>query len=291
MNQNETRTLWLSIGAALFAVFLLYSYTQEKSAELTKQFGARQNVVIAKTDINEMQTIDETMLEITEQPVDFVQPQALNNTDLAVGKVALAPIRKGEQILESKILKPGPLTGLALQIAPNKRAITIPIDDMRGVAKLVKPGDRIDLIAAIDVGRGPKQRREVKTIMQNIVILATGVRISNEVPRLFEKSGNSEYIVKLRDDTSFTNVTVEVTPKQAQDLIYILSTSPGSLFLSLRHPSDNNGPLRLPSSNVYSVLGTTNPDMVRQQTPPPKIIAAPKPKPKKPVSRGGFKSL
>lgn len=117
MNQNETRTLWLSVGAALFAVFLLYSYTQEKTAELTKKFGAKTNVVVAKVDINEMQTVDETMLEMVEQPVDFIQPEALKNPEIAVGKVAIAPIKKGEQVLESKILKPGPLTGLSLQIS------------------------------------------------------------------------------------------------------------------------------------------------------------------------------
>ena len=90
--------------SALFAVFLLYSYTQEKSESLTKKFGAKQRVVVAVRDINEMETIDETMLDITEQPVDSIQPTALNDPELAVGKVALAPIIKGEQILESKIL-------------------------------------------------------------------------------------------------------------------------------------------------------------------------------------------
>src|SRR2546430_3347599 len=68
MNQNETRTFWISVGAALFAVFLLYSYTQEKSAQLTKKFGAKQRVVIAAQDINEMETIDETMLQVIERP-------------------------------------------------------------------------------------------------------------------------------------------------------------------------------------------------------------------------------
>src|SRR6476620_4537992 len=99
MNQNETRTLWISVGLALFAVFLLYSYTQEKSAELTKKFGAKQRVVVAAVDINEMETIDETMLQVEEKPVDFIQPQAFSDPEEAVGMVALAPIKKDEQVL------------------------------------------------------------------------------------------------------------------------------------------------------------------------------------------------
>src|ERR1700761_232590 len=107
MNQSETRTFWISVGAALFAVFLLYSYTQEKSAQLTKKFGAKQRVVVAAQDIQEMETIDETMLQIAELPTDFLEPQSINDPEIAVGQITLAPIKKGEQILQNKIIKPG----------------------------------------------------------------------------------------------------------------------------------------------------------------------------------------
>ncbi len=293
MNNNETRTLWTSVGAALFAVFLLYSYTQERSAELTNKFGARQRVVIATKDINEMETIDESKLSIEDRPVDFVQPQALQDPELAVGKVALAPIKVGEQILESKIMEPGPVTGLSLQVAPTKRAVTIPIDETRGVAKLLKPGDRIDLIAALEVGKGPAQRREVKTIMQDVVILATGVRIVNELPRLFERVGKEDFIKNLRSDTNFNSITVETSPQDAQSLIYILATSPGSLFITLRHPSDR-AKNTLTQANIDTILnrvdGAALADSFRTpaSTPlpaaPPPVAPAQQPKKK----RGGF---
>ena len=56
MNKNETLTLWLSIGAAVFAVMLLYSYTQEKSAQVAQKFGAMTSVVTAVKEIGEMET-------------------------------------------------------------------------------------------------------------------------------------------------------------------------------------------------------------------------------------------
>lgn len=289
MNQNETRTLWISVAAALFAVFLLYSYTQEKSAELTKKFGAKQRVVVANVDINEMATIDETMLQVVERPVDFIEPEAIANPELAVGKVALAPIKKEEQILESKIMEPGPVTGLSLQVAPSKRAVTIPVDEMRGVGKLLKPGDRIDIVAALDVGKGPTQKREVKTIMQDVVILATGLKIVNELPRLYEKLGRDEYIKNIRGDTTFTNITVEASPVQAQDLIYILSTSPGSLFLTLRHPSDHTKK-RIASSTIQSVLGKVTSPLLTKQVRQP-AAAPPKKAPVKKKKKGPWKDL
>jgi pilus assembly protein CpaB len=296
MGNNEARTLWISIGAAFFAVFLLYSYTQERSAELTKKFGAKQRVVIATKDINEMETIDESKLSIEDRPVDFVQPQALQDPERAVGMVALAPIKSGEQILESKIMEPGPVTGLSLQVAPTKRAVTIPIDDTRGVAKLLKPGDRIDLVAALDVGRGATQRREVKTILQDVVVLATGLRIVNELPRLFERVGQTDFIKNIRADTNFSTITVEASPQEAQNLIYILATSPGSLFLTLRHPSDR-AKVNLTQSNVDTLLNRVDSAALADSMRAPAAVSAPMSQPAPQVApsrpapkrkRGGF---
>jgi pilus assembly protein CpaB len=291
VNQNETRTLWISVGAALFAVFLLYSYTQDKSAELTKKFGAKQRVVVAAQDINEMETIDETMLQVVEKPVNFIEPQAVSDPEQAVGMIALAPIRKDEQVLQSKIVKPGPVTGLSLQVSPSKRAIAIPINEVNGVGRLLNPGDRIDVIAAVDVGKGPTQHREVKTLMQDVSILATGPRVVNELPILYEKSGSQESLKNLRGDMSFNTITVEASPEESQDLIYLLSTSPGSLFLTLRHPSDHSK-RRFPEATIETLLGKVSQDMLNMQQPraPAAVPPPPLPPPKK-VKKSPFKDL
>lgn len=287
MNNNETRTLWISVGSALFAVFLLYSYTQEKSAELTKKFGAKQRVVVASQDINEMETIDETMLQTVEKPVSFIEPQAISDPEQAVGMIALAPIKKDEQILQSKVIKPGPVTGLSLQVSPSKRAVAIPVNEINGVAKLINPGDRIDIIAALDVGKGAAQHREVKTLMQDVVVLATGLRVVNELPVLYEKLGKEDFIKNLRGDTSFSTVTIEASPEESQDLIYLLSTSPGSLFLTLRHPSDHSKK-RFQESTIETLLGKVSQEMLNlQQAPrvPAAVVPPPPPAPVVPVKK------
>ncbi len=274
MNNNETRTLWISVFSAIFAVFLLYSYTQEKSAELTKKFGAKQRVVVAAQDINEMETVDETMLQIEEKPVDFVEPQAITDPEQAVGLIALAPIKKGEQVLQSKVIRPGAVTGLSLQVSPSKRAIAIPVNETNAVAKLLNPGDRIDIVTALDVGKGLNQRREVKTLMQDVVVLATGLRIVNEVPLMIEKVGKDEYVRNLRGDVNFQTITVEASPEESQDLIYLLSTAPGAIFLTLRHPSDHTKK-RMPESTIETLLGKVSQDMLNMRQP----AAAPPPPP------------
>ena len=111
---------------------------------------------------------------------------------------------------------------------------------MRGVAKLIKPGDRVDIIAALDMRGQSGSKKYIKTVLEDVVILATGLNIMNELPRLHEEVGSQSYIRNIRSNHDFTSITIEAMPNEIQNLVYILSTSPGSLFLSLRHPSDRS---------------------------------------------------
>ncbi len=258
MNQSDTKTLWISVGAAMFAVLLLYSWMQEKNKQVTEEFGKRKMVVVAKSDINEMYPLDETLVEVISIPEAYVTPQALTDPSELRGYIALTPILKGEQILKTKISQPGALTGLSYQVSPGKRAITIPIDAMRGVAKLLKPGDRVDLIASVTSGSGQNQKKEVKALMQNVIILATGTNVQNSIPADYEldKTGKNFLIKSLTKNTNFDSITIEATPADAQKLIFIMATNPQDLFMTLRNPSDT-GAIGKITTSLDDVLGRT----------------------------------
>lgn len=257
MGSNETKNLYISLGLGIFATFMIYSYSQEKKAEYDKRFGTTKTVVVAKQDIAEMQTIYDNMVETKEVPADFVQPNSISTPDSIIGNVAATPIQKGQMVLTNSLLTPGPDTGISLQVAPSKRAVTIPIDEVRGVAKLIRPGDRIDIYAAVDTGKGVSQKREVFVMMNDVSVLATGVSVINNIPRMFEldSTGKNVTQIALTGDTKYTTITVEATVKEAQDLFYILSTAPGNLFLALRNPNDRTVPPRMPSSTSDSITG------------------------------------
>lgn len=255
MNQ-ESKNLWMAVIFAVMAAGLLYSHIQEKNKEITKKYGAKTTVVFAKNNIREMAPINEMQIELKEMPVEFVSPGAVTDPNEIIGKVALVSFKPGEQILKNKITKPSPLTGLSLQVSPGKRAITIPIDEMRGVAKLLKPGDRIDILAAVSVGSGQNRRKEVRPLMQSAPILATGVRIANELPVLYEKNkrGDSVIIRNLTRDTQFNSITIEATPAEAQKIFFILNQNPKDLMMVLRHPTDT-GPVAVSSTTSASIMG------------------------------------
>jgi pilus assembly protein CpaB len=252
---NDTRTLWISLFAGIFASFLVYSYSQEKQKEYDKKFGALKRVIIAAKDIAEMETIDDTMLDVRSVPEDYVGPAFAGDQSSVIGKVAAAPINKGEQILQTKLLVPGPDTGIALQVSPGKRAVTIPVDEVRGLAKLIRPGDRIDLVAAMDVGKGAASQRVVGYLMQDVPVLATGVNVVNNLPRIVELDTTAQATLtrSLTGDTKFNTVTIEVEPKQAQELVYLISTQPGNLFMVLRNPNDRGRASTTQASNMETV--------------------------------------
>ncbi|MBC6414913.1 MAG: Flp pilus assembly protein CpaB [Bdellovibrionales bacterium] len=254
MNKKETLNLWISLGAGIFAVFLIFSYTQEKAQEISEAFGKKTTVVIAKEFINEMATLQENMVELTEVPDKFVQPGQAKQIQDVVGLVALAPINKGEHILNNKIILPGPETGLSLQVSPGKRAFSIPINKTRAVSLLLKPGDRVDLLANVSLNQGTSQKKYIKTILQDVVILATGSNVVRELPRIHEEVGNTLYVKNLRIESDFDTITIEAFPNEAQKIIYILSSNPNNLFFTLRHPSDNQL-INLKQTELADVLG------------------------------------
>ncbi len=256
MSRNETLSLWISVAAAVFAAFLIFSYTNEKTKQISKDFGAQTSVVVATQPIHEMQTIQENMVDLTNVPEKFVQPGFAGNIEDVVGLVALAPINKGEQVLRNKVILPGPETGLSLQVSPGKRAITIPISEHRAVGRLLKPGDRVDMVVAVDLNTGASQKRYIKTLIQDMVILATGLRVVNELPRIHEEVGGEDYIKNLRTENQFSTLTIEASPEDTQKIIYLLSTDPESIFFTLRHPSDSSYISHLKQTEMADILGS-----------------------------------
>ena len=140
--------------------------------------------------------------------------------------------------------KPKTRTQREFQIEPGMRAVSIPTpDDAAGVAGLILPGDKVDVLLTtqkllfLDITRRRSAATTV-TLLENILVLAVGNQIgideSTPEPRLAE------------------SVTVMVTPEMAQDLN--LGVEIGTLKLSLRGPNDEQlaGPRR--ATNLAQVL-------------------------------------
>lgn len=271
----NNRALTISLFAAVVAIFFVQSYVSSIEEEAKKKYGTEILVIVARKDIKEMETITETALEFALIPKRYLEPAAVSlekkeedkETSKALksvsGSIAVVPIKKGEQLTYNKITEPSMRTGLATQIAPGRRAVSVPVSEITGVSKLIKPGDRVDLITVVDMGQG-KENKFAKTVLQDVVVLSIGRYITNNVARLVEADplgAGKEKIRSLAEDFSFASVTLEVEPSQAQMLALLLASGDNGLTISLRN-NDDVDRQALPSVFMSEVLG---PDAARMK--------------------------
>ena len=149
-----------------------------------------------------------------------------------IGTVVRNAITAGQPLTQGALVKPGDRGFLAAALGPGMRAVTVPVQTQTSVAGFVFPGDRIDLILTQAVpggGDGPPLKA-AETIMRNLRVLATDQRTDNGVG----EDGKS--VVR-----TFSNVTIEATPKIAEQIA--VAQTLGSISLSLRSIADNSSDL------------------------------------------------
>lgn len=236
---------------------MVYSYVTSTEESYRLQYGEEVPVVIAKRDIKELDVLDETNLTTKSVPSTFKEPGTASSLKDMIGGLAIAPIMKDEQISRSKVTQLGARTGLARQVAIGKRAVTVRVNDESGVAKLLKPGDRVDVIAFTDpTGTGNKLQMEARTLLQDVLVLATGKYVTNTVPGILEVDpgkSSTKSTLKLSEYTQFPNVTLEVDPFQAQALVFAAVQLNG-IYLILRN-NDDNMKEELQKTKMVDLLG------------------------------------
>ncbi len=145
------------------------------------------SVVVAATDIPSRMPITRDMLVLRDLPADAVHPQAAVDPDALVGLMPNGPILKDETILLGRLIRPGEkAAGFTGLIPAGRRAFTLFVDEMSGVANLIRPGDRVDVYisvaavepaeaaAARDEQRNPTGRTFSRLLLQDIEVLAIG---------------------------------------------------------------------------------------------------------------------
>ncbi len=254
----NNKAFTMSFGIALMAVLMVNSYVETNLERQKEKFGQMVTVVVAKSNIKELEVLDQTNLKTVDMPKRFVQPGAGKKIKDFEGGLAIAPVQKGEQLTRTKVTVVGSRTGLSRQVSVGMRAVTVRVNDVSGVSRLIKPGDRVDVLALVDMGKGDIKLVEAKTVLQDVLILATGKLITNTVPGILEsepyrKGKRSKKISNLTEYTSYNSVTLEVDPVDMQKLVFIENKLNG-VFLSLRN-NDDNQKSNLDTVTVADILG------------------------------------
>ena len=226
--------LVMAIILSLFVAVAVYNFLDNVQAT-TKGDGT---VVVAKMDILPNTLITAEMVEQINIPSQYLQPGAVSDINQVLGIGAKEHIMSGEQITGRLVKVEGKDAGFAGIIPKDKRAISVSVTDVTGVAGLIKPGDYVDVIITLASDRDDTI---ANMIFQNILVLAT------------DKNSNhgSKDTNKVKDEKT-TTLTVAVSADDAITLA--LAQAKGKVLFALRPYSAVNSAFTLVETKTMSSL-------------------------------------
>jgi Flp pilus assembly protein CpaB len=283
----------MSLAIAAFAGYMVWSYISDKDAELRDMYAVKFPMVVASRDILQYQTIRPTDIEVVSVPKAMAPFGRISEPKDVIDAVAAVPIQKGEHVLDNKVISKNVYSGLNTQIGLGRRAISIPVNVKSSVAFQIRPGNRVDLAAHFEYKAKAANISEVKVFLQDLLVLAAGKtiqpiapkgvdqkylralmgQIGTEGPKTTEEA--REILNFAKSESNYLTVSLEVTPEQAQRIVYVMTVFPDSIILLLRH-SDDRTLDRIPTANIYDVMGPESYLVKGNQRPPPRAVPRPK---------------
>jgi pilus assembly protein CpaB len=143
----------------------------------------------------------------------------------ALNRVLLFPLSGNEPVLISKLSGTTSVEGVSSTIDPGYRAVSVQISDVSGVAGLIQPNSRVDVLFTRP---GTMAEATTSVILQNVKVLSTG---------RMAPPAQAGQAVDTRTPRSPV-VTLVLTPEDAQKLE--LAKNQGRISLSLRNPLDGS---------------------------------------------------
>jgi len=180
-------------------------------------------VVVASSDIELGSKLNLQMLTTVDWPSGSVPQGAFTELKDLQDRVVRISVQRGEAVLASKLAPIGTQGGLSAVISEGKRAMTVRVNDVVGVAGFALPGNYVDvMVNALQErdGRFEENRQISKTVLEHVLVLAVAQESS-------------------RDDTKpkvVNAVTLELSIDDAEKLD--LARNVGTLSLVLRNQID-----------------------------------------------------
>lgn len=180
-------------------------------------------IVVAGADINLGTRLRPDLIRLADWPADSVPAGAFTDIQELDTRVTRVALQRGEPVLGTKLALPGASGGLSAVVAEGKRAMTVRVNDVVGVAGFALPGNYVDILVSTQdnsVKPDNRDRSISKLVLERILVLAVA-----------QESSQNDMKPKV-----VNAVTLEVTPEQAEKLD--LARSVGQLSLVLRNQVD-----------------------------------------------------
>jgi pilus assembly protein CpaB len=254
MRPNSILILVIAIVMGGIAAFLARNWLQSRT-----QVTSSQTIVVAAKPLPFGTPLTDDVVQEVPWAAPILPAGAFTSKE-ALSKdgrrTTIASIQQGEPILISRVTGPGQRASLSTTLDKDKRAITIRVDDVRGVAGFILPGDRVDIVLIRSESDSSGRKDYSDLLLQDVKVIA--------IDQIATERKDNPTVAKA--------VTLEVTPQQAQKIT--LATDVGHLSLILRKAGD---------TNVVANERVTTSDLIEaaERRAPASAPAAPAPAPEK----------
>ena len=173
----ERKSAWVPVLAAVLAAAAYLGALRSREQSLRQDYEPV-NILSARTDLPERTLLRADLVEAVSVPRRFVSQDAIEvrsmgDLKLVTNQVTRVRVPKGNQILQSALLPLSPGAGVSTKVPPGYRASVVAVP--RDLAKLVKVGDRVDILLTFDALLADNRREKVTaTILQNVMVLGVG---------------------------------------------------------------------------------------------------------------------
>ena len=252
----------IAVILAIVAAVAVWSYLRGVEEEAAEEADAVVGYVA--TQRIEPGTLADTAIqteaiEEREIPRSLFAEGAITDLNQITGRTVEEVILPGDQIISDRFTAPGEQAQV-LPIPPDNQAMSFEVGVPPGVAGFVDEGDRISIIAFLEVPDPEQQTETVQDtesgviieqeatqdraqfVLQDVEVLAVGQRTP---PSEEEPAGDTA----APDSTVL--LTVAVTPVEAEQLAF--ATLSGSLYLTLL-PEDETDPVDTPGRTADNIF-------------------------------------
>lgn len=213
-------SLGLAVVLGLLAAVFAARWIQGRAKAVEADLRDSRPVLVAAKTIESGASLHAEDLKLVAWPRNSVPEGTLDSVAAAAGKYSAQKLLPGEVVFRQRLLDRAG-NSLSTQIEPNKRALTVRVNDVIGVAGFLTPGCRVDVLAT----RLDNERRaSTRTLLQDIKVLA--------VDQTAQVEKDEPVVVRA--------VTLEMGPAEAEQLVG--ATEEGTVQLALRNPGEQKQP-------------------------------------------------
>jgi pilus assembly protein CpaB len=226
---------WIFLGLGLLLAGLtglsLYGVSQDVGARQAAAASETAQVVVARSDIATRSVLTSEMLAVQTYPANLVPTGAITNAADAVGQTTLSAIPSGAAVVKTQLVSASGRSGLSLTLEKGKVLVAFPTTDPLTLAGLVRPGDRIDVLATVTSGTGELARKTQTTVqsLEVVDVLTSGQGNQKVASLTFVVDHQVALVLKYLRDTQAT-VDIAVRSRNESELSSTISVDLGYLL-------------------------------------------------------------